>query len=657
MRLRGFIIVAVGIYRATQLGQKDMRAIYTREISASVEVLIDGIAQTISTKAKTNSCASLTLRHDGGDRYRLLLVNVTRDLELHSWSVKVGAHEKWKTIFEPIGFGALHACDASCSFSNPFPAMQYVAGFLKNGIGVYLASEDPKATIKSISGTESVLRIYGPAQRKKIHAAGNTGVEVVSFPFRISILPPNSNWLTAAEYYRDWVHSSTAAWVNRARTEKTIESIQLWVNTHWQEYDVLNKSGGSPDTVRTGVEDLMTLVGDVIEPGDLAVHWYEWDRLGFLEDDYSHCDNSVRCGFDSHYPEYSPERQGFNETVDHLHSIGVKVVPYINGRLYDTNVHSWSVIKRSSAKQSDQTPYIENYGNGVNFAVMCPTTNHWQRTLQNVTSQLFDLFSVDGIYIDEVAAAAPSACHDQEHGHSIGGGAYWTEGYQELLDRTRMSKKFIATESNVEQFIGYVDGFLALVAIGVEGENSQIVPAFQAIYGGSFTAFGAVFHREDLKSGRFKKVIALQFLLGVQLGWFSLFGSSNSSGFPIGGLLEELKLPQYSSDLRFLKDLIVARKHPIVSKFLINGRAGMRFPKDWTQVWFLEGFALVLSVNPLGQPIQLSSELHEALRLYREVPKTSEHGETFVSDSKLSREVPPFKAVYRLFRTLATQTN
>ena len=42
---------------------------------------------------------------------------------------------------------------------------------------------------------------------------------------------------------------------------------------------------------------------------------------------------------------------------------------------------------------------------------------------------------VKGVYIDQIAAAAPTLCFDKSHGHPLGGGHWWTEGYWKLLGR------------------------------------------------------------------------------------------------------------------------------------------------------------------------------------------------------------------------------
>jgi hypothetical protein len=69
---------------------------------------------------------------------------------------------------------------------------------------------------------------------------------------------------------------------------------------------------------------------------------YEWDTLGYAPgSNYSNCTSEITCGFDTHYPEYFPVRNGFNRTVTMLQKLGVKIAPYINGRIFDQATKTW----------------------------------------------------------------------------------------------------------------------------------------------------------------------------------------------------------------------------------------------------------------------------------------------------------------------------
>ena len=96
------------------------------------------------------------------------------------------------------------------------------------------------------------------------------------------------------------------------------------------------------------IVDLLKLPKDA-----LALHYYGWDYLGHPVVD-SHtspepCDYSMGyfaedpnpCGFDTHYGDYFPARIGFDEALKGMQDLGVKVIPYTNGKMIDTNTEDW----------------------------------------------------------------------------------------------------------------------------------------------------------------------------------------------------------------------------------------------------------------------------------------------------------------------------
>ena len=87
---------------------------------------------------------------------------------------------------------------------------------------------------------------------------------------------------------------------------------------------------------------------------------YEWDTLGYKAgSNYSVCESEVTCGFDTHYPEYFPPRAGFDAALRGMQAIGLRVAPYINGRIFDQATASWTahggLAQRSAAKKAAPT--------------------------------------------------------------------------------------------------------------------------------------------------------------------------------------------------------------------------------------------------------------------------------------------------------------
>jgi len=72
-----------------------------------------------------------------------------------------------------------------------------------------------------------------------------------------------------------------------------------------------------------------------------------------------------------------------------------------------------------------------------------------------------------------------------------------------------------------------VNGYLALVAFAVDAvPGAKMAPAFNTIYGGYYLSFGQIFIRADFDDGAlvYASKLASAFVLGGQLGWFSLGG-------------------------------------------------------------------------------------------------------------------------------------
>ena len=90
--------------------------------------------------------------------------------------------------------------------------------------------------------------------------------------------------------------------------------------------------------------------------GSLGVHWYNWDLLGRDPGNPNYCQNETTimgtyapCGFDTHYPEYLPALNGFSEDLKTIQNLGVRVVPYTNGHLFDTVTKDWTPMLAQKA--------------------------------------------------------------------------------------------------------------------------------------------------------------------------------------------------------------------------------------------------------------------------------------------------------------------
>jgi hypothetical protein len=234
-----------------------------------------------------------------------------------------------------------------------------------------------------------------------------------------------------------------------------------------------------------------------------AVHWYSWHQIPF----------------DVNYPHYFPTKEGFADGVRQLVESGIRVMPYINGRLWDTGADDFeSVGKAGAAKQRDGKVYIEEYGSGAKLAPMCPATELWQSKVKEIVLRLMSPeVGVSGVYIDQVAAASPALCFDPAHGHPLGGGSHWTKGgYWPMLEDLRKQMpegRFLTTECNGEPFAHVFDEYLTW-----HWQYQGQLPVFPAVYGGQLHMFGRSYSG-DAVAVRMKA--AQQLAFGEQVGWIA----------------------------------------------------------------------------------------------------------------------------------------
>jgi len=248
----------------------------------------------------------------------------------------------------------------------------------------------------------------------------------------------------------------------------------------------------------------------------VGFHWYSWHQIPF----------------DNDYPHYFPAKEGFVEGVKELQEAGVQVMPYINGRLWDTHDRQTNDFEftrlalPAATKDWKGNPYVETYGSKeadgqpVRLAVMCPVTHTWQERVHDVVLRLFQECGVRGVYIDQVAAAKPEWCFDAAHGHPLGGGSWWTEqGYWPMLERIRDDKpadRMLTTECNAEPFLRWFDGYLTW-----HWQYDGQVPLFPAVYGGAIQMFGRAYRGGPTKDLALRMKAAQQLVYGEQLGWLN----------------------------------------------------------------------------------------------------------------------------------------
>jgi hypothetical protein len=389
------------------------------------------------------------------------------------------------------------------TYPSGWTSMQLLAAYDADGkAGLYVAMHDP------LGNTKDIVVESRPAERAVTlafeHPAANMGVGGNGFELGGEAVWQllHGDWFDAAIIYRDWARRC-ARWYPRLGPEGRTDT-PLWM----RELSAWAQAGGAPGECAARVKEFQKYLGVPI-----GFHWYSWHQIPF----------------DNDYPHYFPAKPGFAEAVRDLQASGVYVMPYINGRLWDTHDRGredFEFTRRAlpaATKDEQGKPYVEMYGSKesdgspVRLAAMCPTTELWRGTMRDTVLRLFGEYGVKGVYMDQIAAAKPELCFDRTHGHPLGGGHWWTEGYWALLESIRRARPddcTLTTECNAEPYTQVFDGYLTW-----HWQYDGQVPVFPAVYGGAIQMFGRAYRGGPTKDLALRMRAAQQLVYGEQIGW------------------------------------------------------------------------------------------------------------------------------------------
>ncbi len=439
------------------------------------------------------------------------------------------------TLHTPYGYGKSIPYVDGITYRGTYPSHQCTMQFMAWNAGpssVYLGCHDPASSTKTLEFLD-----HPPRFRVTLPIAG-AGQAIsrykVPHPTLMGVTP--GDWYDAAQIYRKWALRQRWCRAGPLRSRhmpSRFKQVALWC-----------LASGAPEEVVDKALEFRSYFGV-----PLALHWYVWHQIPF----------------DDHYPEYFPAKPGFKEAVDKLDKAGVLVMPYINARLWDPATESWRLegAQAAAAKTSELANYVEVYASKVPLSPMCPATSLWRNKIKSIVTRLARECGVHGIYLDQIGAAAPKPCFDSAHGHELGGGNWWVEGYRTMLREVRQDVAainpdfFITTESNAEPWNDLLDGLL--MCNSTEG---QLAPIYPAVYADIIPTFGAYIFRSDLENTwSFRVKISQMFLWGTQLGWL---------GFDV---LE----PGFRSEAEYLKALAQVRSS---TDYLSGGEMLRPPPRD-----------------------------------------------------------------------------
>lgn len=519
----------------------------------------DGATQEIRSRAASFQSVTKTTRGSAikwsapvGDKAAIvtLSIRLPKRSSLSYWSLQVEPPDGWQVVkadfpvlpnvrpsgglklAAPTGWGLEYDVCPTLNWSGTHPslvsAMQFVA-FYGSGHGLYVGLHDPQANHKHLAVKGSA---DGPGFTcTNWPAMPRPPEKVYKVPYEAVIGVFEGDYWNAAQIYREFTFKAPwgkAGTVSKRPIPSWLKDTELWL---------------VPDAAPLDNVAQCKKAGEFFSV-PISLHWYNWHEIPF----------------DTLYPEYFPTKPHFEEGVKALQQAGFHVMPYINGRLCDPTSKTWTQEggDKAAARQEDGKPYTEVYGSKVPLNVMCPYTAFWQQKIAGIVDRLTNQCGVDGVYIDQICAADANRCFDASHGHPVGGGHFWADGYRKLLDLARSKlpqDRILTTEENAECWIDQFDGLLLVNTPPQWG--ARVIPLFPSVYAGRTIPFGfQYFSPEDVKrSLPFRFKMARAFTYGSQLGWIGV------------GLITQ---PEAAKEAEFLRNLAHCRKSG--HKYLLSGR-------------------------------------------------------------------------------------
>ena len=353
------------------------------------------------------------------------------------WNVKLDSASKDKTLYEcdypvlpfashrgvkvffPYGCGELYKAEKPFTTRQNYPSygasMQYMAVYHeKTGRGLYYGLHDPDPAYKKLEygsdGKEGHLKAVMPL--RDIDRAENGQTLAGELVWKLY----DGDWYDAALFYKEFFLKK-ASWMPVMEDGKRADTPdELRENPFWWRKRMLWDEKYADELIRADKDLGLT------KPS--PVHLYDWFQIPY----------------DTNYPHYFPAKDTFLTGTKRLQKYGIKVMPYINGRLWDTHdrgKEDWQftpLAKPWCTKQAGGKPFLESYPtSNIDLAIMCPSSALWQEKMTEIVKTLFEEFGVDAVYMDQIGAAQAYPCEDKRHNHRAGGGSWWIESYRDLL--------------------------------------------------------------------------------------------------------------------------------------------------------------------------------------------------------------------------------
>ena len=378
-----------------------------------------------------------------------------------------------------------------------------MASVTKGNSTLYLSPEDEKVyskklTFKSSNALNMLIEI-----KSDLEHSGEAGYGY-SQPFKYNIAIIEGDWYDACKKFRNWGIEHKFGVFANGRLDERKDIPKWWLeNTAWFTCD----EGPREETEAESILKAYKMLGV-----PCAVHFYLWPEYHM----------------DTHYPNFLPARDTFKENVKKLQNEGLKIFPYTNGYLVDTN-------QAPIYKELGDVLVTKNEKDEINFssewdiagsvnAVACIGEGAYSDFLVKELCEIVKEIGVDGIYLDQVGASPYKTCFNKEHNHPLGGGDWWVAGYRNLIKEIKEKAEkikgepiVIYTEDSADSY--NFDGWLRCSDAFI---NNTDTPANTVIYSGYGISIGDRFYQEEYDTEDAIAVVnklAIDLTKGIQPGW------------------------------------------------------------------------------------------------------------------------------------------
>jgi hypothetical protein len=414
------------------------------------------------------------------------------------------------------------------------PGMQFTA-LTGDGLGFYFGEEDGLASRKQLSWAAAGDLLNFSIVHAVLGWGGDRPVRTYRSPGHVVLGPFRGDWYDAARIYRKW--AITAPWCAKGRIHERADYPKWLIKAPYWSIGYLQHEKDIEDELnKQAFYEIPTMVA----------HIYNYFFTRHLDD---------------RYPEYFPPKlgsAGFTAAIERLQSNGVRVVPYVNGSMWDMDTDSYRMedAERRGAiwmSADGNLNTTTSYGGGSSLATMCPGSAIWREKLSAITSELVGRYGADGVYFDFLTDHNGD-CYNPEHGHPICGGNFWAKAVHDLYAGARATAKehnpeaMITGEGIGEFCIDVHDTFLSL------GESGSSAPLFLAVYHGYTNVYGGIYNKVDpIMLGRW-------WLMGCQNGWHGTeLGMAGVTGFNLSANSPPERRAAFLSSGKFYKSLLQCR--------------------------------------------------------------------------------------------------